>query len=357
MSGESKNNTPPPALAPGSIGVATSATTMTTSQQVTTAGMVPTVSSQAGQISSDTGVSIGGPSVGINSGGVVRVGKGWNSSVGFASTSGISRRSFVGGVSSSLGSGLGVAGYSGGAASGGVYPFGEAGAANEGVPRVGAAWLKLDISHKPPTMKGSFDLYAVQLRAFSTRLDCWSVVDGSYRNNIQVMNDTAARDNAAREAILYGVPAAEAEMICQEVTAEVMWNRFVDRQTKREYSNYIFARDEFVSNRFTLDKNMEQWLSQMETLRRWLYHFGKRISDKDYAKPLLGHVSRTHREVVRQFSKHYVVRDGVTVRPVPTSVMAESALDERVANEEETKPAHICSCGKQPQSESQKPKP
>ncbi|KAG2765785.1 hypothetical protein PC129_g7922 [Phytophthora cactorum] len=84
MSGESKHNTPPPALAPGSVGVATSATTMTTSQQVTTAGMVSTVSSQAGQISSDAGVSIGGSSVGMNSGGVVRVGEGWNSSVGLA---------------------------------------------------------------------------------------------------------------------------------------------------------------------------------------------------------------------------------------------------------------------------------
>ncbi|KAG4230834.1 hypothetical protein PC116_g20888 [Phytophthora cactorum] len=108
---------------------------------------------------------------------------------------------------------------------------------------------------------------------------------------------------------------------------------------------------------------MEQWLRQMETLRHRLHHFGKSISDEDYAETLLGHVSRTHREAVRQFSKHYVVRDGVTVRPVPTSaqvinaLMAESALDERVANEEERKPAHICSCGKQPQSESQKPKP
>ncbi|KAG3087713.1 hypothetical protein PI125_g18570 [Phytophthora idaei] len=36
------------------------------------------------------------------------------------------------------------------------------------------------------------------------------------------MKDIAARDNAAREAILYGVPAADAEMICQEVTAEAM---------------------------------------------------------------------------------------------------------------------------------------
>ncbi|KAE9264683.1 hypothetical protein PR003_g32716 [Phytophthora rubi] len=116
-----------------------------------------------------------------------------------------------------------------------------------------------------------------------------------------------------------------------------MWGRFVDRQTKREYSNYIFTRDEFVSNRYTPDKTMDQWLREMESLRRQLIHYGKQVSDEDFAETLLGHVSRTHRDVVRQFSKHYVVRDGGAVRPVPTAAQvmnalrAESALDKRVA--------------------------
>ena len=75
-----------------------------------------------------------------------------------------------------------------------------------------------------------------------------------------------AKDNIDREAILSGVSADDAEMICQEDTARAMWKRFVDKQTKREYSNYIFARAKFYSNAFTMDKSMDQWLREMESL-------------------------------------------------------------------------------------------
>ncbi|KAJ8577571.1 hypothetical protein ON010_g1640 [Phytophthora cinnamomi] len=231
-----------------------------------------------------------------------------------------------------------------------------------GVPQPCLTSVKLDMSHKPPVMKGSFDLYTVQLRAFLTRFGCWSVVNGSYRVDPQGMVSFAARDNAAREAILHGAPAAVAEMICQELSAEAMWNRFVDRQTKCEYSYYIFTRYEFVSNQYTSDKSMDQWLREMESLRWLLIHYGKQVSDEAFAETLLVHVSRTHRDVVRQFSKHYVIRDGGAVRPVLTAAQvmnalrAESALDERVACEEESKPAHICSRGKQAQNDSQQSK-
>ncbi|KAE9198903.1 hypothetical protein PF002_g6981 [Phytophthora fragariae] len=162
----------------------------------------------------------------------------------------------------------------------------------------------------------------------------------------------AAKDNVAREAILSGVPAQDAEMICQEDTAQAMWNRFVDKQTKREYSNYIFARAEFYSNVYTSEKSMDQWLREMESMRRQLLHYGKCVTDDDYAETLLGHVARTHRDVVRQFSKHYVVRhDGGADRPVPTATQvmnalrAESALDEKIGTEEQ-KPVGVAACGK-----------
>ncbi|KAE8991972.1 hypothetical protein PR001_g21073 [Phytophthora rubi] len=108
---------------------------------------------------------------------------------------------------------------------------------------------------------------------------------------------------------------------------------------------------------------MDQWLREMESLRRPLLHYGKQITDEDYAETLLGHVSRTHRDVVRQFSKHYVVRDDGAIRPVPTAAQvmnalrAESALDERVTYETDAKPAHVCSCGKQAKDDSAKQKP
>ncbi|KAG6623565.1 Retrovirus-related Gag-pol Polyprotein [Phytophthora cinnamomi] len=184
-------------------------------------------------------------------------------------------------------------------------------------------------------------------------MDCWSVVDGTFdQNDLMLRSSFALKDNVACEAILSGVPAHDAEMICQEDTAQAMWNRFVDKQTKREYSNYIFARAEFYSNVYTSEKSMDQWLSEMESLHRQLLHYGKRVTDDDYAETLLGHVARTHRDVVRQFSKHYVVRrDRGADRPVPTATQvmnalrAESALDEKIGAEEQN-PADVAACGK-----------
>ncbi|KAG3252526.1 hypothetical protein PI124_g2866 [Phytophthora idaei] len=93
---------------------------------------------------------------------------------------------------------------------------------------------------------------------------------------------------------------------------------------------------------------MDQWSHEMESLRRQLLHYGKRVTDDDYAETLLGHVARTHRDVVRQFPKHYVARgDGGTDRPVPTvtqvvnALRAKSALDEKIGAEEQL-PAGIC---------------
>ncbi|OWZ08978.1 hypothetical protein PHMEG_00018399 [Phytophthora megakarya] len=154
------------------------------------------------------------------------------------------------------------------------------------------------------------------------------------------MMNLNAKDNIAAEAILSGVPADDAEMICQEETAQAMLNRFVDKQTKREYFNYIFARSEFYPNVNTPDKSMDKWLREMETLRRQLLHYCRRINDDNFAETSLGHVARTHHDVVRQFSKHYVVRsDGGADRPVPTAtqvmntLLAQSALDEKLKTE------------------------
>ncbi|OWY95135.1 hypothetical protein PHMEG_00034940, partial [Phytophthora megakarya] len=109
-------------------------------------------------------------------------------------------------------------------------------------------------------MKGSFDLYAVHLRTFLTRMECWSVVDGTFDHSDPLRQmEFDAKDNVARKAILSDCKA--------------MWNRFVDKQTKREYSNYIFARAEFYSNAYTSYKSMDKWLLEMEMLRRQLLHY------------------------------------------------------------------------------------
>ncbi|POM76644.1 Hypothetical protein PHPALM_6088 [Phytophthora palmivora] len=151
-----------------------------------------------------------------------------------------------------------------------------------------------------PKMKEGFDLYAVQLRTFLT-----------------------PKDNIARETMLSGVPAQDAEMICQDDSSLVTWNRFVDKQTKKGYSNYIFLRAEFYANIYTPEKTMDRWLCEMELLRRQLLHYGKRVTEDDYKETLLGHVARTHCDVVRQFRKHHIVRrDVLADRPTKTNGIA-----------------------------------
>ncbi|KAE9021521.1 hypothetical protein PR002_g12225 [Phytophthora rubi] len=149
-----------------------------------------------------------------------------------------------------------------------------------------------------------------------------------------------ARDNAARDAILRGIPDADAEMVCHETSARDMWVSFENNQTKREYANYIFAREQLYSNKYTRDLNLSDWLREMEMQRRELQHYGRVISDEEFAEILLGNVSRTHREVVRQFSRHYAVlavpgahQMAPTAAQVMNALRAEEDLDERVADE------------------------
>ncbi|POM62802.1 hypothetical protein PHPALM_27986 [Phytophthora palmivora] len=159
-------------------------------------------------------------------------------------------------------------------------------------------------------MKNSFDLYDVQLKTFLTRLELWSVVYGSDTRPLFDIEGQAAfdaRDNAARDAILRGVPDADAKMICHEVSAKDLWPIFENKQTKREYADYIFAREQLYSNKYTL---------------------------------LLGNVSQTLREVVRQFSRHFAVlaipgahQMAPTSAQIMIALRAEEDLDERVAEE------------------------
>ena len=89
-------------------------------------------------------------------------------------------------------------------------------------PRVGIMNLPVKMDNVPK-MKGSFDLYAVQLRTFLNRMNCWEVVDGTLARWDPTLHVSfVTKDNIAREAILSGVSADDAEMICQEETAQAM---------------------------------------------------------------------------------------------------------------------------------------
>ncbi|ETP21259.1 hypothetical protein F441_05158 [Phytophthora nicotianae CJ01A1] len=126
----------------------------------------------------------------------------------------------------------------------------------------GAFGMKLD--NKPPVMHGSFDLYAVELETFLRRVNVWSGIEDPIGARSST-SDTqfAMMDNIARGAILHGVPTADAELIGHEMNAHEMWTRFGNMQTKREYASYIFARQQLYANKYTHERNMNDWLREM----------------------------------------------------------------------------------------------
>ncbi|GMF40644.1 unnamed protein product [Phytophthora fragariaefolia] len=86
------------------------------------------------------------------------------------------------------------------------------------------------------------------------------------------------------------------------------------------------------TNKYVPERNMNDWLREMQLLRNELLHYKKIISDEEFAEILLRNVAQTHREVVRQFSKHYdpgFQRNTPSSAQVMNALRAESELDER----------------------------
>ncbi|GMF32475.1 unnamed protein product [Phytophthora fragariaefolia] len=201
------------------------------------------------------------------------------------------------------------------------------------MPQYSGGGFGKKLDNKPPVMQGSFDLYAVQLKTFLTRLNVWCIVENAIAVRASVTDEQfAMMDNIARGAILHGVQTADAELICHKASAQEMWTSFVNKQTKREYANYIFARQRLYANKYVPERNMNDWLREMQLLRNELLHYMKIISDEEFAEILLSNVAQTHREVVRQFSKHYdpgFQRNTPSSAQVMNAIRAESELDER----------------------------
>ncbi|ETN12588.1 hypothetical protein PPTG_22507 [Phytophthora nicotianae INRA-310] len=173
----------------------------------------------------------------------------------------------------------------------------------------------------------------VELETFLRRVNVWSGIEDPIGARSST-SDTqfAMMDNIARGAILHGVPTADAELICHEMNAHEMWTRFGNMQTKREYANYIFARQQLYANKYTHERNMNDWLREMQLQRNELLHYKKVISDEEFAEILLSNVPQTHREVVRQFSKHYdpgYQHSAQSSAQVMNALRAESELDAR----------------------------
>ena len=140
--------------------------------------------------------------------------------------------------------------------------------------RLGASGLmQVRIDIRPPKLDKSFNLYAIRLKTYLTRLRLWGIVDGTETRDANVVVKQSTfdeRDNAARDVILNGMPESDAVVLCRIKTAHEMWNKFKYRKQQTEYTSYIFTKQKFLNNKFTNDKSMDDWLQEMQLLRQTL---------------------------------------------------------------------------------------
>ena len=193
---------------------------------------------------------------------------------------------------------------------------------------------KMDI--QPPTMGRNFELYAVRLQTYLTRMNLWNVVSGVEQRPVagaQPQTDFDARDNLAKGVILQGMPEPDAEVLCRCTTAHELWSQFVTLKRKKEFSTYIFTKERLLSSKYTADQQMGDWLREMQLMRNELSNYGHPLVDGEFAEILLTNVAHVYRDVVRQFSSHFSVAGaaGDNVRPSSEQVMAalraEAELD------------------------------
>ncbi|ETP10892.1 hypothetical protein F441_13566 [Phytophthora nicotianae CJ01A1] len=60
-----------------------------------------------------------------------------------------------------------------------------------------------------------------------------------------------------------------------------MWRAFEADKTKRAFASVIRVRRKLYTSTFTLGGNMEQWLDEVEDLRRQLENMNEVITDRE----------------------------------------------------------------------------
>ncbi|DBA00064.1 TPA: hypothetical protein N0F65_003730 [Lagenidium giganteum] len=139
-----------------------------------------------------------------------------------------------------------------------------------------------------------------------------------------------------------------------------MWNTLVDHHTHREYANYVFRLEQFLSHKYTRDKSKSDWLKEMMQKRRELAALGKRFDDEEMIDVILTGVTATHREVIRQYSKSLrAPSGGQTVKrsldAVMNTLLAETEVDKLVEEHDRKKIMHTNSKGQPKGSKCKRP--
>ncbi|EGZ21864.1 hypothetical protein PHYSODRAFT_488085, partial [Phytophthora sojae] len=133
-------------------------------------------------------------------------------------------------------------------------------------------------SQKPPKYDedGGFDLYKAMLQSYLAQRGCWGILDGTEvlgANPSTTETDHFNEKNAfAGDALLPGVPIKDAAKIYTMTEEREMWVAFELEKTKRNYSNSLFVRKKFYAYDFTRGMDMDQYLDEMEAMRRQLHN-------------------------------------------------------------------------------------
>ncbi|KAE9171394.1 hypothetical protein PF005_g27158 [Phytophthora fragariae] len=190
-------------------------------------------------------------------------------------------------------------------------------------------------SQKPPKYdeEGGFDLYKAMLQSYLAQRGCWGIMDGT---DVLGANPSAAettrhneKNALARDALLRGVLIKDAAKICTMTEARKMWVAFELEKTKRNYSNSLFVRKKFYAYDYTHGMDMDQYLDEMEAMRRQLRNLNEIISDAEMVKVILQGVAYEYRGIVLMFDKD--VRDGNTplLADVLNTLRSEAELDKQ----------------------------
>lgn len=106
-----------------------------------------------------------------------------------------------------------------------------------------------------------------------------------------------------------------------------MWQAFEAEKTKRAFSSVIRLRRKLYTSTFTIGGNMEQWLDDVEDIRRQLENMNEVIANIEMVNIILQGVEETHRNVVRIFNQPQPGGQPVTLEVVLNTLRGEAETD------------------------------
>ncbi|POM58670.1 Hypothetical protein PHPALM_36663 [Phytophthora palmivora] len=216
--------------------------------------------------------------------------------------------------------------------SGGSIGVGSIGGAVAGGQPGGIARVVLRGTNKPPQYSedGGFDLYGAQQCSFLTQRDCWGIINGTIiadPNDALRQQIYEEKNTFVCDTLLRGLLQKDSKKVCKYDSGFEMWRAFEAEKAKRAFSSVIRLRRKLYTSTFTVDGNMEEWLEDVEDIRRQHENMIEVIPDAEMVNIILQGVEETHRNVVRLFNRGQPGQSQVTLDVVLNTLRGEAETD------------------------------